>query len=50
MVQDDADLILRQAGLHVAVGQRVEVGIPLPDAHVVDLGRRHRLAGGVEAR
>src|SRR6266498_3463434 len=35
--------------LHMAISESVEIGIPLPDAHVMDHGGRHRLACRVEA-
>ncbi len=41
--QHHADLIPRERRVHPAIGQRVEVGVPLPDADVQALGRHHRL-------
>ena len=45
MVDEDAKLVAGESEVDVAVGQRVKECVPLPHAHVADLGRDHRFAG-----
>jgi hypothetical protein len=50
VIQHNADLIMRQVLLYMAIRQGMKVGIPLPDTYVVNHRWSHGLACRVEAR
>ena len=49
VVEQDAQLVLGQALVHMTVSQCMKVGVPLPDPNIVKKRRRHGLACGVKA-